>query len=171
MPVELVVLLITGAAIHYVVTGFTRWWDGYRRRHNLPLQVAVLTVVVLVAVWASQSSTGAPVADLAIGAVLVLAVLAVAALTVAGWRRGSSRQAAVSRAAARSRRPPARRSGSRRWRSVRDQYDREVFAYAFGVFDRRSGAFMNRVKFGHSAQAEEIRLFCCFQGSNDTLVT
>lgn len=139
------------------MTGFTRWWDGYRKRHNLPVQVAVWTVVVLVAVWASQSSTGARVADLAIRAVVVLVLLAVAALAVAGWRRGRSRQAAVSQAAARSERPPARRSSSRRWRRERDAAGREVVVYAFGAFDKRSGAFMNRVKFGHSTQAEGRR--------------
>lgn len=154
---ELVVILITGAVIYYVVTGFRRWWDGYRKRHNLPLQVVALTVIVLVAVWASQSSTGARIADLTIGVVLVFVVLAVAALAVAGWRRGRSRQAAASQAAARSRRPPTRRSSSRRWRSVYDAAGREVVVYAFGAFDKRSGAFMNRVKFGHSAQAEGRR--------------
>lgn len=124
---DLVVLVIAGVVIYYVVTGLTRWWDGYRNRHNVPLQVVALTVVVLVAVWVSQSATGARVADLAIGAVLVLAVLAVAVLAVAGWRRGSTQKAAVSRAAE-MQHQQARRSGSRPWKS-----DDEV--YALGAYD------------------------------------
>ena len=152
---ELVVLVITGVVIYYVVTGLTRWWNGYRNRHNLPLQVVALTVVVLVAVWVSQSATGARVADLAIGAVLVFGVLAVAVLAVAGWRRGRSRRAAESEAMTRPRRPPTRRSGSR-WKSVDNAAGREVFVYAMGAFDKRNGE-CRTIKIG-SSTAPELRL-------------
>lgn len=152
---ELVVLIIAGVVIYYVVRGLTRWWNGYRERHNLPLQVAMLTVVVLVAVWVSQSATGARAADFVIGAVLVFVLLAVAVLAVAGWRRGRSRQAAVSQAAARSRRPPVRRSGSR-WNSVTNAAGREVFVYAMGALDMRTGE-CRTIKIG-SSTAPELRL-------------
>ena len=60
---ELVVLVIAGIVVYFVVTGVSRWWSGYRKRHNLLLQLVALTAVALVVLWASRSSTAARFAD------------------------------------------------------------------------------------------------------------
>jgi len=145
--VDLVVLVITGAAVYFVVTGVNRWWNGYRERHNVVLQVVTLTVVVVVVVWASQSSTGARIADLAFTAFLVLVAAAVVASLVTGQRRIKSRQAMMSRAAAVPQ--PAPRSRSRSWKSDDD-------VYAIGAFDARTNE-LRAIKIGWTARGERVR--------------
>jgi hypothetical protein len=144
--VDLVVLVATGAAVYFVVTGVYRWWNGYRERHNVVLQVVTLTAVVLVVVWASQSSTGARVADIAFTAFLVLVAVAIVASLVAGQRRIKSRQAMMSRAAD-IQRPP--RSRSRSWKSDDD-------VYAIGAFDARTDE-LRAIKIGWTARGEGVR--------------
>lgn len=144
---DLVLLVIAGVAVYLVVTGVSRWWNGYRDRHNVVLQVVSLTAVVLVVVWASQSSTGARIADFAFAAFLVLVTVAIVASLVAGQRRIKSRQAMMSRAAGVRQQAP--RARSRSWKTDDD-------VYAIGAFDARTNE-LRAIKIGWTARGEGVR--------------
>lgn len=152
VPVELVILLVGGVVVFYVFAGANRWWDGYRKQHNLLGQVAAVTAFVLVALWFTQSSSGARVADLVLLAVLVLVAGAVVASIVAGRRR-KARLAAMSADAARA---SATRRGSPRWNTERDDSGREVVVYAVAAFDSRTGD-VRAIKIGSTASRDDLR--------------
>jgi hypothetical protein len=178
--VELLVLLGVGIAliaVYRAVAALTTWWVGFRNRHKALLRAVPFMVVAIafIVVGDPRLSTVGRVVDVAIGALVALVLLGVVGLAVVGWRRPGRRHAVAPPAvpqlrplversrpgrnleydAPQSRRPPIQRGGSR-WRSVYNAAGREVFVYAFGAFDNRSGE-CRKIKIGYSAGREGIR--------------